>query len=65
MGAVGVTKLTRDREHACDFNHRLDQIKEWQAIMDHLHNFPVKNRGELPAIPTDERTRQVRAIQVG
>jgi len=41
------------------------EIKEWQAIMDHLRSFPVKNRGELPTIPFDERTIEVRAIEMG
>jgi len=41
------------------------EIKEWQAIMDHLRNLPVKTRGELPTIPVDERAREVRSIKVG
>ena len=41
------------------------EIKEWQAIMDHLHSLPVKNPGELPIIPVDERAAEVRAIKVG
>ncbi len=41
------------------------EIKEWQAIMDHLRSFPVKNHGQLPAIPIDERAIEVRAIKVG
>ena len=39
------------------------EIKEWQAIMDHLRNLPVKNKGELPLIPVDERAAEVRAIK--
>jgi 5'-nucleotidase / UDP-sugar diphosphatase len=39
------------------------EIKEWQAIMDHLRNLPVKNKGELPVIPVDERAGEVRAIK--
>ena len=31
------------------------EIKEWQAIMDHLRSLPVKTKGELPVIPVDER----------
>ena len=38
------------------------EIKEWQAIMDHLRSLPVKNPGELPVIPVDERAAEVRAI---
>ncbi len=41
------------------------EIKEWQAIMDHLRGLPVKNPGELPVIPVDERAAEVRAIKVG
>jgi len=39
------------------------EIKEWQAIMDHLRNLPVKNKGELPTIPVDARAAEVRAIK--
>jgi 5'-nucleotidase/UDP-sugar diphosphatase len=41
------------------------EIKEWQAIMDHLRSLPVKTKGELPVIPVDERAAEVRAIKVG
>jgi 5'-nucleotidase / UDP-sugar diphosphatase len=41
------------------------EIKEWQAIMDHLRALPVKNAGELPMIPVDERAAEVRAIKAG
>jgi 5'-nucleotidase/UDP-sugar diphosphatase len=41
------------------------EIKEWQAIMDHLRSLPVKNDGELPTIPVDERAAEVRAIKAG
>jgi 5'-nucleotidase / UDP-sugar diphosphatase len=40
------------------------EIKEWQAIMDHLRTLPVKGKGELPVIPVDERAAEVRAIKV-
>jgi 5'-nucleotidase/UDP-sugar diphosphatase len=39
------------------------EIKEWQAIMDHLRSLPVKTKGELPTIPVDERGSEVRAIK--
>ena len=39
------------------------EIKEWQAIMDHLRSLPVKNAGELPMIPVGERAGEVRAIK--
>ena len=41
------------------------EIKEWQAIMDHLRSLPVKSNDELPMIPVDERAAEVRAIKVG
>jgi 5'-nucleotidase/UDP-sugar diphosphatase len=41
------------------------EIKEWQAIMDHLRSLPVKTKGELPVIPVDERASEVRAIKAG
>jgi 5'-nucleotidase len=41
------------------------EIKEWQAIMDHLRRLPVKSKGDLPTIPVDERAAEVRAIKVG
>jgi 5'-nucleotidase len=41
------------------------EIKEWQAIMDHLRALPVKIAGELPMIPVDERAAEVRAIKAG
>jgi len=39
------------------------EIKEWQAIMDHLRNLPVKTKGDLPVIPVDDRANEVRAIK--
>ena len=41
------------------------EIKEWQAIMDHLRSLPVKSPGELPVIPVNERAAEVRALKVG
>jgi 5'-nucleotidase/UDP-sugar diphosphatase len=41
------------------------EIKEWQAIMDHLRALPAKVPGELPVILLDERAAEVRAIRVG
>jgi 5'-nucleotidase len=46
-------------------NGAVREIKEWQAIMDHLRSLPVKSKGELPTIPVDERAAEVRAIKVG
>jgi len=41
------------------------EIKEWQAIMDHLRTLPIQTHGELPVIPVDERAAEVRSIKVG
>jgi 5'-nucleotidase / UDP-sugar diphosphatase len=43
----------------------LREIKEWQAIMDHLRGLPVKSKGGLPVIPVDDRAAEVRAIKAG
>jgi 5'-nucleotidase len=40
------------------------EIKEWQAIMDHIRSLPVTVKGELPVIPVDERAAEVRAISL-
>ncbi|MCX6878012.1 MAG: bifunctional UDP-sugar hydrolase/5'-nucleotidase [Verrucomicrobia bacterium] len=45
-------------------NGAIREIKEWQAIMDHLRTLPAKN-GKLPDIPVDERANEVRAIKAG
>ena len=39
------------------------EIKEWQAIMDHLRSLPLKSQGELLTIPVDEWAAEVRAIR--
>ncbi|MFA6956544.1 MAG: bifunctional UDP-sugar hydrolase/5'-nucleotidase [Thermoanaerobaculia bacterium] len=39
------------------------EIKEWQAIMDHLRRLPLKDKETLPTIPVDERASEVRAIK--
>jgi 5'-nucleotidase len=41
------------------------EIKEWQAIMDHLRKLPVTAKGKLPLIPVDARAAEVRAIKLG
>ena len=41
------------------------EIKEWQAIMDHLRALPAAKPGDLPVVPVDERAAEVRAIKVG
>jgi len=44
-------------------NGAVQEIKEWQAIMDYLRSLPVKKKGELPIIPVDERAAEIRAIK--
>jgi 5'-nucleotidase/UDP-sugar diphosphatase len=46
-------------------NGAIREIKEWQAIMDHLRSLPAKSDSELPTIPIDERAMEVRAIKAG
>jgi len=46
-------------------NGAVREIKEWQAIMDHLRSLPVQSPGELPMIPLDKRATEVRAIKMG
>ncbi len=41
------------------------EIKEWQAIMDHLRALPAARPGELPVVPVDGRAAEVRAIKAG
>jgi 5'-nucleotidase / UDP-sugar diphosphatase len=48
-----------------EVNGVVREIKEWQAIMDHLRRMPVAGSGELPTIPLDERALEVRAIRAG
>jgi 5'-nucleotidase / UDP-sugar diphosphatase len=54
-----------DRESVATGGKNKDarEIKEWQAIMDYLSTLPVKNKGDLPVIPVDERAAEVRAIK--
>jgi 5'-nucleotidase / UDP-sugar diphosphatase len=39
------------------------EIKEWQAIMDHLRSFPPANPGGLPTVVVDARAGELRAIK--
>jgi 5'-nucleotidase len=43
----------------------VQEIKEWQAIMDYLRALPKKDKEELPTIPVDKRAAEVRAIKAG
>jgi 5'-nucleotidase len=57
--------LDRSSVAAVTENGTVREIKEWQAIMDHLRGLPVRNAGELPIIPVDARAAEVRAIKAG
>jgi 5'-nucleotidase/UDP-sugar diphosphatase len=57
-------KLDKDSVATATANGTTREIKEWQAIMDHLRSLPAK-KGELPVIPVDARAAEVRAIKVG
>jgi len=57
-------KLDKDSVAVAGANGAVREIKEWQAIMDHLRRLPAKNKGELPIIPVDERAAEVRAFKV-
>ena len=46
-------------------NGTVREMKEWQAIMDHLRNRPVQAAGELPVIQNDARAAELRAIRAG
>ena len=39
------------------------EIKEWQAVMDHLRRLPVNDGDDLPLFPLDEHTTELRAIK--
>jgi 5'-nucleotidase len=56
-------KLDKDSVAVGATNGAVREIKEWQAIMDHLRRLPAKSNGELPVIPVDERAAEVRAIK--
>jgi 5'-nucleotidase / UDP-sugar diphosphatase len=45
-------------------NGTIREIKEWQAIMDHIRKLPVKKKGELPLIPVGKKAAEVRAIRM-
>jgi 5'-nucleotidase / UDP-sugar diphosphatase len=46
-------------------NGGVHEIKEWQAIMDHLRSLPVHGNATLPTVIIDERAKEIRAIKVG
>jgi 5'-nucleotidase len=40
------------------------EIKEWQAIMDHLRSLPTKDKNGLSMVTVDECAMEVRAVKV-
>ena len=46
-------------------NGAVREVKERQAMMDHLCRLPVLNPGDLPVIPEDNRAAEVRCIRAG
>jgi 5'-nucleotidase len=46
-------------------NNKQAEMTNRKLIVDQLRSLPVKNKGELPTIPVDERAAEVRAIKVG
>jgi 5'-nucleotidase/UDP-sugar diphosphatase len=57
--------MDKDSVDTVTENGAVREIKEWQAIMDHIRGLPVKSQGELPVIPVDGRASEVRAIRAG
>jgi 5'-nucleotidase / UDP-sugar diphosphatase len=58
---------TLDKSSVATETHKgaVQEIKEWQAVMDYLRSLPVKGKDTLPMIPVDERASEVRAIKTG
>ncbi len=56
---------TMDKSSVATETHQgaVQEIKEWQAVMDYLRSLPVKPNGTIPTIPVDERASEVRAIK--
>jgi 5'-nucleotidase / UDP-sugar diphosphatase len=57
--------IDKDSVATVEKNGVVRELKEWEAIMDYVRGLPVKNQGELPVIPVDERAHEVRAIKAG
>jgi 5'-nucleotidase / UDP-sugar diphosphatase len=58
-------KVDKDSVATAAGNGEPREVKEWQAIMDHLRRLPRNGKDTLPTIPTDERAAEVRAIRAG
>ena len=57
--------MDKDSVATGEGKNTVTEIKEWQAIMDHLRSLPVLGTDTLPTIPVDERAAEVRAIKNG
>jgi 5'-nucleotidase/UDP-sugar diphosphatase len=57
--------VDRDSVATVTRNDVVQEIKEWQAIMDYLRALPKMDKEELPTIPVDKRAAEVRAIKAG
>ena len=57
--------IDRDSIATAEQTGAVTEIKEWQAIMDHLLRLPAATAGGLPVIPVDERANETRAIRAG
>ena len=55
--------IVMDRAETALSTNSVTEIKEWQAIMDYLHQLPVKKGEKLPVVPVDGRAAEVRAIK--
>jgi len=58
-------KMDKDSVDTAAGNGTRREIKEWQAIMDHLRRLPINGQETLPTIPIDARATEVRAIKAG
>ena len=56
--------IVMDKNETVFATDKVTEIKEWQAIMDHLRKLPVKKGSELPIVPVDARAAEVRAMKV-
>jgi 5'-nucleotidase len=56
--------ISMDKNEVAMQTNKVSEIKEWQAIMDYLHQLPVAKDAKLPVVPVDARASEVRAICV-
>jgi len=56
--------IVMDQTETALSKNSVSEIKEWQAIMNYLHQLPVNKREKLPVVPVDARAAEVRAIKL-